>query len=149
MKDVPAFAKNQRAAKIFSEPDGIFFRDIVFQRFGERSQKLHFDKDVPADPVLFRHVMDIITVDNVGVTLHLRHDLIFTHDAFQYGIEMFLYAGFVKPVAVQLFDFAVAFRDGDDFQGGCFRFSEKLTLNLINGSKTTCTYLFNGLPAGK
>ncbi len=55
---------------------------------------------------------------------------------------MLFYAGFIKSVAVQFFNLAVAFRDRDNFQRRCFGFSEKLAFNLIDRTKAAGTDFF-------
>ena len=149
MEDIPAFTENQCTAEILSEPDGVLLRDGIFKGFGQRCKEFHLDEDIPPDSVLFRDVVDIITVDDVGVAFHLRHDLIFAHDALEHRIEVLFYTSLVKSVAVQFFNFTVTFRNGDDLQRRRFRFAEELALNLIDGSETAGADLFNGLPAGK
>ena len=93
--------------------------------------------------------MDIIAINDIGVPLHLRHDLILPHNTLQHGVKMFFDAGFVKTIAVELIDFAVVFRDGDHFQSSSFCRPEKLSLNFIDRSEASCSDFLNGPPAGK
>jgi hypothetical protein len=149
MENIPAAAENQSVAEIFSEPDNLIFLCIIIYSAGEGREKLHTDINGPSDAVTFGENLNIIAVDNVGMSFHFGHQLILPHHALENRVEMLDDIIPIIAVTDKIFHFTVAFWDRNDFQSGFFGFAEEFPLYFVNGSVAARTNLPNDLPVRK
>ena len=137
MYDLMLFAQFQSCAHVFGYFDNRCFSAICGNSFGQWCQQLHFDKNVPADSVIMLNVSNIVTVNDIGTSIHFSHQRIFCDDTFQVAFECIGNTLIVIAIAIQLFNVAVILRNRDHFQCSFFNFTKDIALDFINCAKAS------------